>query len=100
MISKVIVNRIQPFLNEVISPEQFGFILGCQVSDDIGITQEVLHYLQVKKCFAFILKLDLNKEFDKVHWDKVCLILLHIGLPLNVVNWITTCISSSIWLYS
>ena len=76
------------------SLEHFGFISGRKITDAIGITQEASHkrfYIQsrAKKCSDFILKLDLNKAYDNVHWDMVRLILLQTGLPLDLMNWIT-----------
>ena len=41
-----------------------------------------------------VLKLDLEKAFDKVNWTYLRLILLQIGVPLGGVNWIMGCIST------
>lgn len=34
------------------------------------------------------MKLDLAKAFDKVNWMYLKIILLHIGMSIQVVNWI------------
>ena len=41
-----------------------------------------------------VLKLDLEKSFDKVNWTYLRLILLQIGVPLEGVNWIMGCVST------
>ena len=40
-----------------------------------------------------VLKLDLEKAFDKVNWAYLRLILLQIGVPLGGDNWIMGCVS-------
>lgn len=42
-ITKVIVNRLKPFLDELISPSQCSFVLGYQITDNIMVAQEVIH---------------------------------------------------------
>ena len=43
IITKVLVNRVRPFLHEIVSPLQGSFIPGRGTSDNIIITQEVIH---------------------------------------------------------
>ena len=76
LIAKVIAGRIKPFLDLGISQEQFGFLKNHQITNPIGIVQEVLHSVKTKNLCAFVLKLDLNKAFDRVDWTYVRLILI------------------------
>ena len=39
-----------------------------------------------------VLKLDLVKEFDRVNWSFLRLVLLQIGIPGNYVSWIMGCV--------
>ena len=66
LIAKIIVGRLKPFLDLGISQEQFGFLKDRQISEPIGIVQEVLHSIKTKNLCAFVLKLDLSKAFDRV----------------------------------
>ena len=63
--------------------------------DAIGITQEVVHTIKQNKLRDFLLKMDLEKYFDKVDWVFLRLVLIQIGLPLMVVNWIMACVSTT-----
>ena len=60
----------------------------------MGITHEALHTIKTKKRCSLVLKLDLVKAFDLVNWTYLRLILLQIGVPLGVVNWIMGFLSS------
>lgn len=46
ILSKVIVNRIRPFMRHLISPFQASFILGRRANDNVVILREVLHALK------------------------------------------------------
>ena len=49
IISKTIANRIKPIIFEFIAREKFGFLDNCQILDSIGVAQESLHNIKVKK---------------------------------------------------
>lgn len=95
VISKLIANMIKPFLSHWMSTEQFAFLDDRQVLDVVGITQEVLHTVKPKKLNSLILKIDLVKTYDLVNWDFLKLVLLQIGLPILIVNWIMACVKSA-----
>jgi hypothetical protein len=42
-----------------------------------------------------VLKLDLIKAYDIVDWGFLRLVLLHVGLSLEVTNWIMGCVTSA-----
>ena len=53
IITKIIADRMKPILRRYISEDQFGFLLNRQVLDAVGIAQECLHSIKMKKqkCF-------------------------------------------------
>ena len=51
--------------------------------------------MKTKNSCALILKLDMVKAFDCVNWSFIRLILIHIGVPLLVVNWIMGCLTTT-----
>jgi hypothetical protein len=93
IISKVIVVRLKTVLSEVISPEQFGFLKGCQIHEAIGSTQEGLHTIKTSHMPAAVIKLDLSKAYDRVSWLYLHLLLIHIGFSLPLVKWIMGCVT-------
>ena len=49
VISKVMVNKVKPYLRDLISENQSAFVAKKHIHDNIIITQEVFHYLRLKK---------------------------------------------------
>jgi hypothetical protein len=95
LIAKVIANRLNLFSRGHLSSEQLGFLKGRQILDAIGMTQECLHSIKMKKLKALILKLDLKKAYDCVNWDFLRLILIQTGFSFPSINWIMSCVVSS-----
>lgn len=69
IISKVLANRLKPWLPLLISKEQSAFVSGHQIQDNILIVQEVLHQFKTRKRtkkFNAIIKTDMHKVYDRV----------------------------------
>jgi len=66
IITKVIANRLKPLLPSLISPEQSSFVEDRQILDGIITTHEVIHSLKASSSPCMIIKLDMEKSFDKV----------------------------------
>ena len=59
---------MKPILPEVLSEEQFDFLKKRKIHEAVGITQEVMHSIRVKKMEALILKMGMIKDYDRVNW--------------------------------
>lgn len=49
--------------------------------------------IKTKKLKGMILKIDLEKAFDRTSWLYLRMLLTHLGFPLEFVNWIMCCIT-------
>ncbi|VFQ97974.1 unnamed protein product [Cuscuta campestris] len=70
-ISKMVANRLKPLLQHVISDNQFAFLPGRLISDNILLAVEMGHYLHRKQLglTGWVgLKLDMAKAYDRVEW--------------------------------
>ncbi|KAM1040233.1 hypothetical protein ACFX2C_029546 [Malus domestica] len=70
--SKILVNRLKPWLPNIISPTQNAFVGGRQIQDNIVIAHEVFHLLKLRKVKTkceFAMKIDMNKAYDRIEWD-------------------------------
>jgi len=98
IITKVMANRLKPWLHLIISPEQSAFVSNRQIQDNIFIVQEVIHQLRVRKRrrkFQAVLKLDMQKAYDRVEWDFLCDCMKKMGFGDRWVQLIRFCISSA-----
>lgn len=68
VVAKVLADRLKGVMDSIISPFQSAFIEGRQVLDPILIANEVVEDYQAKGKKGWILKLDLEKAFDRVDW--------------------------------
>nr|GEU83844.1 hypothetical protein [Tanacetum cinerariifolium] len=83
-------------VGEVVSENQSAFILGRRISDNILITQELMHNyhrnMGAPRC-AF--KVDIQKAYDTVDWKFLECILKYFGFPPVMISWIMVCVTSA-----
>ena len=96
LISKSLANRLKPHLPDYINPSQQAFIEGRRISNNIIIAQEITHSFALTswKHYAFMLKIDLAKAFDRLEWNFIVAALSRKGLHAHFINLIYACISS------
>lgn len=95
-ISKIMATRLKTILADIVNPSQSAFVPGRQISDNILLTQELMHNYHLDRGPArCALKVDLRKAFDTISWDFIIRGLQAIGTPDCMVGWIKACISSA-----
>jgi hypothetical protein len=97
MISKCLVNRLRPMLQEIISPNQSAFIPGRLITDNALIAFECIHSLQKssdRKGKFGAYKLDLAKAYDRVDWNYLEGILEKLGFARQWIEWVMTCVKT------
>ena len=94
--SKVLANRLRPFLDDIVSKEQNAFVPGRLIMDNVLIAYECTHYLTRKKgkAGACAIKLDMAKAYDRVEWEYLRRIMLQLGLQESFVSLIMRCVTS------
>ena len=71
VVSKCLVNRLRPILEEIISPNQSTFVPGRMITDNALIAFECIHSINQGNTNAqqfCAYKLDLSKAYDRVDW--------------------------------
>ncbi|CAL1363580.1 unnamed protein product [Linum trigynum] len=93
-ITKAITNRLKPIMRKLVSPRQSSFIPGRQTTDNIIVLQEVLHTLRKKKGKrgGIVMKIDLEKAYDRLRWDFLRDTLKEMGLPSSWIGCIMYCV--------
>ena len=94
IITKLIAERLKPFLATLISEEQGGFVGGRQILDGVVIASEAIHSMATSKEKAMFIKLDLAKAYDRVSWEFLGHVLHAFGFDMEWVDWILSCVTS------
>ena len=95
IISKLLVLRLAPFLNELVAPCQSAFIKGRAIHDNYLYVRNIARRFHRHKIPALLLKLDVSKAFDSVRWDYLLDLLQRRGFPSHWRNWIAATLTSS-----
>lgn len=82
-------------LSTLISPYQSSFITGRQSTDNFIACQEVIHSLSKKKGNkgGMVIKLDLEKTYDRMEWSFVQNTLIDAGLLSSLIRVIMNCVT-------
>ncbi|KAH9666253.1 reverse transcriptase domain-containing protein [Citrus sinensis] len=96
-VTKIIVNRLQVILPDLIGPHQISFVPGRHITENIIIAQEVVHSMRRKmgKKGFMAIKVDLEKAYDKLSWNFISETLTELALPLDLIRLIMECITST-----
>lgn len=91
------MQRLKPYIAEVINPYQAGFMPGRQTSENIILIQEVIRTLKSKQGRAryVTLKLDLEKAYDRLEWSFIQETPEFFQMPPTLINLIINMISST-----
>lgn len=92
ILSKCLANRLKTFLPTIISEEQTGFVANRSILDGIIIPQEIVHTTQLTKEPSMLMKIDIQKAYDKVDWRFLCKCMEAFGFSKQWVNLIFNCI--------
>lgn len=91
------VNKIKTILGEIVGVEQSSFIPGRQILDNILVYQKVLHSMRTKqgKKGCMVLKLDLEKAYDRLSWSFIRSTLREVGFSHDWIRNIMGCIETA-----
>ncbi|XP_071924898.1 uncharacterized protein [Coffea arabica] len=96
IVSKILANRINRVLPHLISPWQAGFVPGRGIVDNILLAQELMGEIDRKLVEPnVILKLDMEKAYDRVEWPFLLFMLRQFGFEEGVVDLLFRTFSNS-----
>lgn len=95
LLSKILAIRLAPVMNDLISPNQNAFIRGRSIHDNFKFVQRAAVMLRNKKIPKLLLKLDIAKAFDTLHWPFLLDVLQAMGFGNTWRRWISTLLSSA-----
>ena len=68
LLAKAIANRIKPLLQNIIHPDQTGFVASRKIQHNIRHICDTITLAKQKKIEGFLLSLDFEKAFDRVEY--------------------------------
>ena len=96
LVSKIFTGRLRVFLDRLISPEQCGFIQGRHIQDNIMLVHELAQSLdQDIRGSNVIIKLDMEKAFDRIEWRSIAEVLRRFGFATTVINLVDVCVKEN-----
>ena len=96
IISKILVNRLRPLLDRIISPVRSAFVPGVSTRDNILLTHEIMHEFKnsTSKTAWTTIKLDMEKAYHRLEWDFILKCFQEMGFHPTWNKWIMEAISS------
>ncbi|XP_060973918.1 uncharacterized protein LOC133039118 [Cannabis sativa] len=89
VISKIIASRLREVIQKIISPNQAAFVKGRCITEKTMIAREIVHPFNNKKGKRgfMMIKLDLEKAYDKMDWDFIMVVLAQLGFSHPFTDW-------------
>lgn len=81
-------------MEQPVCSNQDSFVVGRQSIDNVIGYKEVIHSInkRKRKKGAMIIKLDMEKAYDRMEWDYVEKTLIDAGFPRSLVDLVIKCI--------
>jgi hypothetical protein len=95
LVLKVLANRLEPRLAELIHSGQSAFIKGHFIQGNFNLVQSSAKLLHAKKFPCLLLKIDIARAFDSVASSFLLEVMKHMGFPYGWLNWIVVLLSSA-----
>jgi hypothetical protein len=91
--TKVLTKRLTRVAESVISTTQTTFIPGRNILEGVVVLHDTLHEIRKMKKRGVIMKLDFEKEYDKVQWSFLFEVLERKEFPEKWIQWIKQVVS-------
>lgn len=105
LFSKVLANRLQPTLQDIIHTNQSGFVKGRSIESHIRAIDDLIHHASIRNIPGAIVSIDFQKAFDTVSHASIVEALTLFNFGANLINMIKvllnnteSCIKNGGWL--
>lgn len=97
VIAKVLANRLKDILPDIITENQSAFVPGWNISDNVLVAFELLHFMKKKNYGSngeVALKLDVSKAYDRVYWSYLKNHMEKMGFASKWISWGMLCVQT------
>ena len=88
--TKILANKKQPTLEDIISPEKTAAVKKRSIIENLQLNREVMSYAKANKIQAALIALAQEKAFDRVDWNFLFKALQYFGYGLEIIQKIKT----------
>ena len=95
IIAKILSIRLSKVMHHLIFLSQTVFVPDQNIIDNTLLAQEIMHSLQSASttCSLMLLKLDIEKAFDRVQWNFLTKLLKAFNFHDKFISWVLACIT-------
>uniref|UniRef100_A0A803NWW7 Reverse transcriptase n=1 Tax=Cannabis sativa TaxID=3483 RepID=A0A803NWW7_CANSA len=95
IITKILVNRMRPYMEDLISPFQSAFIPGRWIAESSILTQELVQTIRRKRGMGGLMaiKLDMHNAYDRMEWTFIRKVLRANGFDEKSCGLIMSCVT-------
>ena len=94
LLTKILADRLQQVILQLIHRYQYDFIRSRTIHDCLAWCFEFIHQCHQSRREIVILKLDFEKAFDTVEHNTILSVMQHMGFPDTWIHWIRLIFSS------
>ena len=87
VIEKILANRMQPMLEEIINMDQKGFMKDRKIAANIRRVLDLMKYAEEKELEAIVLSLDFQKCFDRISFTAINGAMNYFDMPSYMIKW-------------
>lgn len=95
LLSNILLNRINPYIKEIIGEYQAGFMLGKSTTDQIHIVKQVVEKSHKYNKDTYLLFVDFKAAYDSINRDKLWEVMDSFGIPAKLTRLIKSCTYNS-----
>jgi hypothetical protein len=88
LITKLLANRLQERILELVHINQYGFLKTRTIQDCVGWAYEYIHQCKQSSQASIILKLDFAKAFDTVEHEAIMKVFAALGFDPRWLRWL------------
>lgn len=94
LLTKLVADRLQAVILQIVHENQYGFIKGRTIQDCLAWAFQFFHICHKSGKEIVLLKLDFEKAFDKVEHHVILDMFKHKGFSNKWISWIKSILSS------
>ena len=88
LLSKTIANRLKSVLQQIIHPDQGGFVPGRHISENLRKIIDTISLAEHHKIEGLLLQIDFMKAFDRVEYPSLIYILRKFNFGEKFLKWV------------